>query len=437
MSNAFKRSFSKLTGAVGFQNQVKSDSGNLNEFLSADARMLLEALPDCASLHTANGDALWVSENTEQAFNKASDGLLGKGFLDSVNPQDKLVVLQTFSKCDVKGQNQTISFRCQFPTVNGTVEVSRFELRVSKFRASEKLLYLAVLRDITHEEKVITKAKEETEKAQSSNSTKSLFLSNMNHELRTPLNAIIGFSQMLMGEAALVVSEEKKAEYTGLIYQSSTHLLNIINDILDLSKIEAGQFQIIPEVIDVSEAIQSTLQLMEPIASGASVSISADIADELPKITADPRAVRQIIINLVANAVKFSSEGSSVGICATRNRRKINIEISDRGLGMNAETIEQLGKSFFQAEQSTSKRFEGTGLGLSIVFGLVKLHGGEVSFKSQLGEGTTVCVELPISNEKSIPIPSDPNEAIVFLNQAKEPNLLRKLETNSTVRKAG
>lgn len=437
MSNAFKRSFNKLTGAVGFQHQVKSESGNLNEFLSADACSLLEAFPDCSSLHTANGDALWFSEKSEQAFNQSAADLLGKGFLESINPQDKLAVLQAFSDCDVTGQNQSTSFRCQFPSTDGNLEVYRYELRISNFKTKEKQLCLAVVRDITHEEKLLFLAKEEAEKAQSSNDTKSLFLSNMSHELRTPLNAIIGFSEMLMGEAALVVSEDKKAEYTSLIHQSSMHLLKIINDILDVSKIEAGKFQIIPEVVDVSEELQSTLQLMVPIAAESEIIISSEVADDFPNITADPRALRQIIINLVANAIKFSPHGSKIGITANRNRRKIEIEISDSGLGMNSEAIDQLGKSFFQVEQSSSKRYEGTGLGLSIVFGLVKLHGGEVSFKSQLGEGTTVCVELPISNEKSIPVPSDPNEAIVFLNQTKEPNLLRKLETNSTVRKAG
>ena len=437
MSNAFKRSFNKLTCAVGFQHQGEPENGNSNEYLSADACEVLEALPDSASLHTANGDAIWVSEKFEKAFNQKADNLRGKGYLENVNPQDQLTLLKAFSDCDVTNENQTANFRCQLLTADGTLEVFRYELRVSSFRNTEKPLLLACVRDITQETKVLAEAREEAEEARSSNSTKSLFLSNMSHELRTPLNAIIGFSQMMLGEASLDLSDEKKTEYTGLIHQSSTHLLSIINDILDVSKIESGKFQIIPEVIDVHEAVQSAVQLITPIAADSGITISTDIPDDLPNITADPRAIHQIIINLVANAIKFSPEGSNVVIGAKRNRRRIQFEISDNGIGMNQEVVDQLGESFFQAEQTSSRRFEGTGLGLSIVFGLVRLHEGQVSFTSQPGEGTSVFVDLPISNEKSIPVPSDPNESIVFLNEAKEPNLLRKLEPNSNVRKMG
>ena len=437
LSNAFKRSLSKLTSAVGIQHQAEPVVGGLDEFLSADVCSILQAMPDSTSLHSPNGDAIWVSRKSGTVFNRDPEHMIGKGFFEGVNPQDKFAILKAFSDCDISGQNQSARFRCQFPSLAGNLEVSYFELRVSHFEHQEKQLYLALVRDITHEEKALNKAHQDVETARNSNSTKSLFLSNMSHELRTPLNAIIGFSQMLMGEAALVISEEKKNEYAGHINQSSTHLLNIINDILDLSKIEAGKFQIIPEVMNVSEVLESTLELMTPIADEADILINSDISDDLPSITADPRAVRQIIINLVANAIKFSSHGSKVCINLKRNRRKINLEIADRGLGMSSEVVEQLGKSFFQVEQTASRRFEGTGLGLSIVFGLIKLHNGNVSFKSKPGEGTTVSVELPIFSEESVPVPSDPNEAIVFLNEAPEPNLLRKLNINSTVRKAG
>lgn len=142
-------------------------------------------------------------------------------------------------------------------------------------------------------------------------------------------------------------------------------------------------------------------------------------------------------MNLIANAIKFSHRGGKVTVSIERDRRKINLKVKDTGLGMEQDTLDKLGSSFFQAEQNTTKRIEGTGLGLSIVFGLVELHGGLIFFDSKQGSGTTVCIELPISNETSIPVPADPNEAIVFLNEVREPNLLRKLETNSTVRKTG
>ncbi len=437
MSNAFKRSLNKLTSVVGIQHHSTCVLDEGNNFLSAEVCAVLNSMPDNTSLHTANGDAVWVSKNAKKTFTATSPNLLGKAFFDAANPQDKLKIFKAFSDCANLGETQSIVFRAQQQVNTGNVEAYTYELRISAYQYDNQELYLALIRDITTEQCELDRAHKEIKQANASNSTKSLFLSNMSHELRTPLNAIIGFSQMLMGEAALVISEDKKTEYAEHINQSANHLLNIINDVLDLSKIEAGKFQIIPEVLNVSQELESTLKLMDPLASKAKLSIKTEIADELPNITADPRALRQIIMNLVANAIKFSTEHSQVKVTLKRDRRKIRLEVADNGLGMKPEAVEQLGKSFFQVEQTASRRFEGTGLGLSIVFGLIKLHDGTISFRSKLEQGTTVSVELPISNQKSIPVPSDPDEAIVFLNEAREPNLLRKLDKIPTVRKAG
>lgn len=437
LSNAFKNSFSKLTNAVGIRTQVKPVGETVSEFLSVETKDLLQSMPDSASLHDANGNAIWVSDKTLEMFCKGAENLNNKGFIEQINPQDKLDVLKAFSDCNASGKQQTVTFRCQFIKPDGSFEVSYFELRVSSYLHKEEQFFLALVRDISNDKRSSDQAKQDVERAQNSSSTKSMFLSHMSHELRTPLNAIIGFSQMLMGEAAVVISDEKKTEYAGLVNQSASHLLNIINDILDISKIEAGKFKIIPEVISLKDEVQASLKLMAPIAEQAGVCIEVDTKDHLPNITADPRAIQQVLINLIANAIKFSNRGDKVTVVIERNRRKVNLKVIDTGLGMEKDTLDNLGSSFFQEEQSTTKRFEGTGLGLSIVFGLVQLHNGEISFDSTKGSGTTVCVELPISNEKSIPIPADPNEAIVFLNKSREPNLLRKLETNSTVRKTG
>lgn len=437
MSNAFKKSFSKLTNAVGLQAQVKSVTEAVDEFLSKDAAMLLQSMPDSVSLHDANGNALWVSDKTNYMFCLNAENQKDKGFLEAINPQDKLDVLKAFSDCSTSGKNQTVMFRCQFAGDDGKFEVSHFEVRISPYPHKGEIVFLALARDVSAEAKREVQAKQDIESAQNLSSTKSMFLSHMSHELRTPLNAIIGFSQMLMGEAAVIITDEKKTEYAGLINQSASHLLKIINDILDISKIEAGKFQIIPEVINLEDEVQASLKLLAPIADEAGVSIAIKAMDNLPNITADPRAIQQIVMNLIANAVKFSHRGDTITVLIERNRRKIELKIIDTGLGMEQDTLDKLGSSFFQAEQNTTKRFEGTGLGLSIVFGLIKLHNGQVSFESKQGSGTTVCVELPISNEKSIPVPADPNEAIVFLNETREPNLFRKLETNSTVRKTG
>ena len=186
LSNAFKKSFRKLTSAVCLQVYPESACKNQDDFLSDDVVTLLQALPDSASLHSANGDAMWVSDKTEEVFNKTSAKLIGKGFLENVNPQDKLSVLKAFSDCNNLGKQQSVNFRCQSASANGNVEVSLYELRVSKFHCDARQTFLASIRNITMQDTELNIAREEVEKAQTSNSTKSLFLSNMSHELRTP-----------------------------------------------------------------------------------------------------------------------------------------------------------------------------------------------------------------------------------------------------------
>lgn len=439
MSNAFKRSFSKLTKAVNMQKQVATSKEVANCFLSDEAYNLLETLPYSASLHNRNGDAVWLSKKSQHLFQSDEDNLIGSKFFEGANPQDKLDILKAFSDCNISGKEQTVNFRRQQIGETDKLEAHQFELLISHYlnQNDNASYFLALVKDVTREQNAYEDTKQEIQNAKDSNSTKSLFLSNMSHELRTPLNAVVGFSQMLMGEAAVVLSEDKKIEYAGLIHDSANHLLNIINDLLDLSKIEAGKFQIIPEVFDLYQELKSTIDIMEPIAKQADVSLEYYVPDEIPKIFADSRAVRQILINLIANAIKFSNKTENVNVKLTRNLRKVRIDVSDTGLGMQQETIDQLGQMFFQAEQTASRRYEGTGLGLSIVAGLVSLHSGKLSFKSTPNKGTTVSVELPISSEQAAPIPSNPNDEIVFINEAKEPNLLRRLETISNICKTG
>lgn len=439
MSNAFKKSFSKLTKAVSMQKHDVASKEVDGCFLSDDVCNLLEALPYSASLHSGNGDAVWLSKKSQDVFQSDADNLLGQKFFEGANPQDKFDILKAFSDCNISGKEQTVNFRRQQIGETDKLEVCQFELRISHYQNQNDnaSYFLALVKDITQEQNAHEDTKQEIQDAKDSNSTKSLFLSNVSHELRTPLNAVVGFSQMLMGEAAVVLSEGKKTEYASLIHDSANHLLKIINDLLDLSKIEAGKFQIIPEVFDLYQELKSTIDIMEPIARKADVSLEYHVPDEIPKIFADSRAVRQILINLIANAIKFSNKKDSVSVKLTRNLRKVRIDVSDTGLGMQQETIDQLGQMFFQAEQTASRRYEGTGLGLSIVAGLVSLHKGKLLFKSAPNKGTTVSVELPISSEQAMPIPSNPNDEIVFINQANEPNLFRRLEAISSIRKTG
>jgi signal transduction histidine kinase len=236
----------------------------------------------------------------------------------------------------------------------------------------------------------------EKERAESANRSKSEFLANMSHELRTPLNAIIGFSEILLNELMGPLGADCYKEYVHNIKDSGTHLLDIINDILDLSKIEAGKAQLIEETIDLSRTIRSCSRLMEVRASNAKVVLTVEIASNLPALRADERKVKQIIINLLSNAVKFTPEGGEVTLKAVRTEEGgVEIAVSDTGIGIAPEDISKALAPFYQIDNSLSRKYNGTGLGLPLAASFARMHGGTLTLQSNEGQGTCVTLYLP------------------------------------------
>jgi cell cycle sensor histidine kinase DivJ len=224
----------------------------------------------------------------------------------------------------------------------------------------------------------------------------------VSHELRTPLNAIIGFSDML-GNETLVLDPARKDEYARLINESGRHLLSVVNGILDMSKMESGNFEITPEPFAPAQAVASCCDLLALKAQEAGVALKTRIAPGLPEVMADRRAFNQILINLVSNAVKFTPAGGRVTVAASREGEMLAVSVQDTGVGIAEDDMPRLGEAFFQARASYDRRHDGTGLGLSIVKGLVRLHGGDMDIASRLGEGTRVTVRLPIEGEGERP----------------------------------
>jgi cell cycle sensor histidine kinase DivJ len=226
---------------------------------------------------------------------------------------------------------------------------------------------------------------------------KSRFLATVSHELRTPLNAIIGFSEMLAKEGSLALGLERRQEYARLINESGRHLLSVVNSILDMSKIETGNFEIVPELLAPKQVISDACHMLALEAREAGIGIVLRLPDELPRIIADKCALSQIVLNLVANAIKFSNPGGCVAVSATIRNETIAVTVEDNGVGIGTEDLTQVGKAFFQARSSYDRRHDGTGLGLSIVKGLLALHGGGMEIASRLGEGTRVTFHLPVN----------------------------------------
>ncbi len=240
---------------------------------------------------------------------------------------------------------------------------------------------------------------EEKVRAEAANKSKSEFLANVSHELRTPLNAIIGFSEMMRDEVLGPIGNKKYEGYANDIHASGHYLLDMINDILDMSKIEAGRLNLTPEWVALGPLFAECLRVVHPGAVERSVQL-LQAGNAQMSVFADKRALKQILINLLANAVKFTLPGGKVMLRAYRYRGSVRIAITDTGVGIAKHEIGRLGKPFEQVQNQLTKEHKGTGLGLAISRSLAELHGGKLDIKSKAGEGTTVTCILPAHEDK-------------------------------------
>jgi signal transduction histidine kinase len=235
----------------------------------------------------------------------------------------------------------------------------------------------------------------ERSEAQNANKVKAMFLANTSHELRTPLNAIIGFSSLIARQAANA-NDARYADYANTILTSGEHLLALINNLLDMSRIEAGRFELHEEDFPFSDAISDVVDLVRLQIAEKSIVLAVDCAAPAPVIRADAMAMRQILLNLVSNAIKFTNDGGSIRIAAEPSiGGGLNIRVMDSGIGIAPEAVGRIFRPFERAQAETVRKTEGTGLGLSITRGLVLLHGGTINVESRLGAGTIVSVSLP------------------------------------------
>jgi cell cycle sensor histidine kinase DivJ len=268
---------------------------------------------------------------------------------------------------------------------------------------------VAVMRDVTErklQEEALDRVRAEADQA---NAAKVKFLANMSHELRTPLNAIIGFSDMLMNEERMRLDAARRGEYAKLINDSGTHLLSVVNGILDMSKMETGDFEISPEPFAPAQVIGNCCDILALKARECGLDLVKRLPADLPEVIADKRAFKQILLNLISNAVKFTDRGGRVTVAASVDASDILIAVEDTGVGIAADDLPQVGRPFFQARAAYDRRHDGTGLGLSIVRGLVELHGGAINIASRVGEGTRVTVRMPLNCETARPQPAKPS----------------------------
>ena len=253
---------------------------------------------------------------------------------------------------------------------------------------------VAALRDARAQKRREMELDEARLVAEQQNAGKSRFLANMSHELRTPLNAIMGFSD-IMRQRLFGPMSDRYSEYADLIHESGAHLLELINDVLDMSKIEAERFELAREDFDARDAIAAVLRLMRGQADRQGVSLKGELSSDSLEAEADRRAIKQIAFNLISNALKFTPRGGSVTVSAHPVGEVLEIVVADTGVGISPEDLARLGRPYEQAGDA-EHRAAGAGLGLSLVRAFARLHGGEMTMESVVGEGTTVTVRMPV-----------------------------------------
>jgi cell cycle sensor histidine kinase DivJ len=258
---------------------------------------------------------------------------------------------------------------------------------------------IAVLRDETGERSRQILLERSAAEALSVSEGKSRFLANMSHELRTPLNAVVGFSDIMRSQMFGPLAP-KYAEYAELIHESGGHLLDLINDVLDLSKIEAERYELSLEAFDAREAVSAALRLVRVQADSSGIGLRGVLGPEPVKVKADRRALKQIVLNLASNALKFTPTGGFVTVGLRSAQGALELAVGDTGVGISTEDLERLGRPYQQAGDA-AQRAKGSGLGLSLVRALSELHGGEMTISSTLGSGTIVVVRLPVIAEDS------------------------------------
>ncbi len=344
----------------------------------------------------ADGSSLSASAGTSNLLGCQRFELDGVGLFERVHVLDRPAFRKAVSDGINQGETSTLELRARRDADGDSryiwIELHLVPVMVHADGTSE---VLGVLRDISVRKDAALALERARQEAVDASVAKSRFLATIGHELRTPLNAIVGFSDMMIENIGGELSPTHK-DYAGHIRQSGHHLLEVVTMLLDMSKIEAGKFEVNAELFSPRALVEPCFQMVDKLAKDQSVSIVADIPERLPELFGDERACRQIVINLLSNAVKFSSEGSTVSLSMRRQGKMLNISVADTGIGMSAETVRRIGEPFLQAQNGLARQYEGTGLGLSIVKGLVSLHDGRFSVMSEQGVGTTVTVLLPL-----------------------------------------
>jgi PAS domain S-box-containing protein len=351
-------------------------------------RLVVESAPNAMVLVNGEGKITLVNSQTEKLFGFSRDELINNGVemlipfrFKEKHPDYRNAFFST-PKARSMGAGRDLYARrkdgTEFPV----------EIGLNPLETAEGPMVLAAIIDITER------------KMQEAHRLKSDFLANMSHELRTPMNAIIGFSELLIDKKVGDLNE-KQLDYLNDIHTSGNHLLRLINDVLDIAKIESGKTELTIESFSVTGAIEEVIKIVDPIARKKSISISLSCSKEINIVSLDKNKFKQILYNLISNAIKFNHDGGTVNIeTETHLTNSFIMKIKDSGIGIAKENRSKLFVPFVQLDSGTARKHEGTGLGLALTKTIIELHEGKISVDSEVGKGTVFSVMLPVRYEK-------------------------------------
>ncbi|MFB9951384.1 sensor histidine kinase [Rhizobium puerariae] len=356
-----------------------------------------DACPGLSLVLDPQGLVLKAGGRDRHAFPASLREASGQPLAEVVHVSDRIGFAQAFDVLRQGAADAMVDIRIERPFSAAGRQFLPVRLDMTAIRDGEEELVsvFAQARDLSEEEELRLEAAAHVAEARSAHEAKSRFLAAVSHELRTPLNAILGFSDVLAGEYFGRLENDRQREYVGLIRQSGAHLLSVVNTMLDMSKIEAGRYELLAEPFMIAEAMEACRAMLDLSAREKGVTLTSRASRGLGEVIADRRAVQQILINLAGNAIKFTGPGGVVSIDAMLSGDDVVISVSDTGIGIAADKLEFIGQPFMQVENAYTRAYEGTGLGLSLVKGLVALHGGRFAISSRPGEGTVVTISLP------------------------------------------
>ncbi|WP_082509832.1 MULTISPECIES: HAMP domain-containing sensor histidine kinase [unclassified Rhizobium] len=387
-------------GAVGYLRSKLSGREDVETFsVAADPFEHYNCFAGLVTVHDQRGTVTAVCGRDAAAYLAWMRDPCGRGFLDQIHVSDRILFLSAIDGLRQGERQATVEIRFERPSLS--VEGDQFvhmRCEMTAIEGADRALLSILVQsfDISAEARLREEAAHKASEAVSANDAKSRFLAAVSHELRTPLNAILGFSDILSGEYFGKLENDRQREYVKLINQSGAHLLSVVNTMLDMSKIEAGRYELMPEPFMVADAVRTCENMLALQAREKGVQLTSRIVAGVGEVNADERAIHQILINLVGNGIKFTDAGGLVTIDAETAGGMLKLTVSDTGIGIAENKLASIGQPFVQVQNDYTRKYEGTGLGLSLVKGLVALHGGRFEIASRPGEGTAISVSIPL-----------------------------------------